>query len=107
MPHPSDQELIDRWRGEPAPLLPILHAFHDRDGYLSDAALSAIALALRIPVADLFGTVTFYHHFSREAPGQAAPRICTGPVCRLRGGEEMLAALADSRGHIHALRRAL
>jgi NADH-quinone oxidoreductase subunit F len=95
MPHPSDQELIDRWRQEPAPLLPILHAFHDRDGYLSDAALTTIATALRIPVADLFGTITFYHHFSREAPGQAAPRICTGPVCRLRGGEAMLAALAD------------
>ncbi len=95
MSHPSDQELIDRWRQEPAPLLPILHAFHDRDGYLSDAALTTIATALRIPVADLFGTVTFYHHFSREAPGQAAPRICTGPVCRLRGGEEMVAALTE------------
>ncbi|MBP7962487.1 MAG: NAD(P)H-dependent oxidoreductase subunit E [Caldilineaceae bacterium] len=96
MPHPSDQELIDRWREEPAPLLPILHAFHDRDGYLSDAALTTIALALRIPVADLFGTVTFYHHFSREVPGQVAPRVCTGPVCCLRGGEEMLAALAEA-----------
>ncbi len=95
MSHPSNQELIDRWKSEPAPLLPILHAFHDRDGYLSDDAIGAVALALRIPVADLFGTVTFYHHFSREAPGQAAPRICTGPVCRLRGGAEMVAALAE------------
>jgi formate dehydrogenase subunit gamma len=44
-------------------LLPLLHAFHDRDGYLSDDALRAVATALRIPLADLYGTVTFYHHF--------------------------------------------
>ncbi|MEZ4713700.1 MAG: NADH-ubiquinone oxidoreductase-F iron-sulfur binding region domain-containing protein [Caldilineaceae bacterium] len=91
----SNQELIDRWRDEPAPLLPLLHAFHDRDGYLSEEALRAISQALRIPLADLYGTVTFYHHFSRDPQQlQSAPRVCTGPVCCLRGGREMLDALA-------------
>ncbi|MCX6044782.1 MAG: NAD(P)H-dependent oxidoreductase subunit E [Chloroflexi bacterium] len=94
-PGSTDSELIERWRGEPAPLLALLHAFHDRDGYLSETALRAIAQNLRMPLADLFGTVTFYHHFSREPQGLNAPRICTGPVCSLRGGREMLAALAS------------
>ena len=35
----SNQELIDRFKDEPAPLLPILHAFHDRDGFLSEEAI--------------------------------------------------------------------
>ena len=91
---PTDQELIERWRNEPAPLLPLLHAFHDRDGYLSDEAIRAVAAGLRIPVADLFGTVTFYHHFSRRPPGQQAPRVCTGPVCRQQGADALLASLA-------------
>ena len=89
----TDQALIDYWRHEPAPLLPLLHAFHDRDHYLSEPALRAIATALRISLADLYGTVTFYHHFSREPQGQNTPRVCTGPVCCLRGGPEILAAL--------------
>jgi len=55
----TDQALIEQWQQQPAPLLPLLHAFHDRDGYLSEAALRAIAQALRIPLADLYGTVTF------------------------------------------------
>ncbi|NNC88904.1 MAG: hypothetical protein HKN82_10650 [Akkermansiaceae bacterium] len=93
MPSPSDQELIGRWKGEPAPLLPLLHAFHDRDGWLTDEALAAVAAGLRIPIADLYGTVTFYHHFSRQPPGKAAPRVCTGNVCGLNGGRELLAAL--------------
>lgn len=96
MPTPSDDELIERWRPEPAPLLPLLHAFHDRDGYLSDEALRAVGRGLRIPLADLFGTVTFYHHFSRTPPGRAAPRVCDGPVCQLRGAPALLAGLPDA-----------
>ena len=90
---PTNQELIKRWRDEPAPLLPLLHAFHDRDSFISEEALRDIARGLKIPLADLFGTVTFYPHFSRTAPGQSAPRVCTGPVCCLRGGKALLEAL--------------
>jgi NADH-quinone oxidoreductase subunit F len=93
MTFPSDTELIARWKQEPAPLLPILHAFHDRDGYLSDEALGEIAMNLRIPLADLFGTVTFYHHFSREPGGLEAPRVCTGPICKMNGADALLDGL--------------
>ena len=54
MSQPTDRELIDRWKSEQAPLLPLLHAFHDRDGFLSDDALRVVAEGLRIPIADLF-----------------------------------------------------
>ena len=91
---PSDQELIERWRGEPAPLLPLLHAFHDRDGFLSDGVLRAVAAGLGLPLADLYGTVTFYHHFAREPLGRGRPRVCDGPICRLNGSLELLAELA-------------
>ena len=89
----SDQELVDQWKNEPAPLLPLLHAFHDRDGYLSDDALRAVSEGLKTPLADLYGTVTFYHHFSRTPGGLSAPRICTGNICCLRGGNEILEEL--------------
>ena len=95
MATPTNREVIAQWRDEPAPLLALLHAFHDRDGFISEAALRDIAVGLRIPLAELFGTLTFYHHFSREAPGQQAPRVCTGPVCRLQGGLEILDALKE------------
>ncbi len=95
MTAPTNREVIAQWRDEPAPLLSLLHAFHDRDGFISEAVLRAIAVGLRIPLAELFGTLTFYHHFAREAPGQSSPRVCTGPVCRLQGGLEILEALKD------------
>ncbi len=93
MPTPTDEQLIGRWKGEPAPLLPLLHAFHTRDGHLSEEAIRTIAQGLRIPLADLFGTVTFYHHLGRTPGSLEQPRVCTGPVCRLRGAGALMEAL--------------
>ncbi len=94
MTRTTDDELIACWRDEPAPLLPVLHAFHDRDGYLSDDALRAVAHGLRIPLADLYGTVTFYHHIARIEGGKQRPRVCDGPVCKLNGCDALLDQLA-------------
>lgn len=95
MKTPTNRELIERWYREPAPLLPLLHAFHDRDGFISDESLRDAAVGLKIPLADLFGIVTFYHHFSRNPPGQTAPRVCMGPVCSMVGGKEILDSLKN------------
>lgn len=89
----ANEELIARWKDAEAPLLPLLHAFHDRDGHLNEEALRDISEGMKIPLAELYGTVTFYHHFARTSPGQSAPRVCTGPVCCLQGGKELLAEL--------------
>lgn len=97
-PDPTNADLVARWKEEPAPLLPLLHAFHERDGYLSEDALRAVSRGLRIPIADLFGTVTFYHHFSRDPGGLDRPRVCNGPVCSMRGTDVLLASLRAA-GH--------
>jgi len=95
----TNEEIIAHWSSEPAPLLPILHAFHDRDGYLSGEVLREVSKSLRIPLADLFGTVTFYHHFSRDPGGRDAPKVCTGPVCALKGSLGLLGELVAKGGH--------
>jgi len=52
--------------------------------------MRVISKELRIPLADLYGTVTFYHHLATEPRGAQAPRVCTGTVCRLNGATELL-----------------
>lgn len=95
---PSNDELIAHAKTEEAPLLPLLHRFHERDGYLSEEALRAVSKGLRIPIADLFGTITFYHHFAREDGGFEAPRVCTGPICCLKGAHELVDGLEGATG---------
>lgn len=95
MSTPSNAELIARWKDQQAPLLPLLHDLHSRDGYLSEEALRDVAKGLRIPIADLFGTVTFYHHFARDEGGKARPRVCTSPICSCRGAQELIDELTN------------
>lgn len=90
---PTDHELVERWRERAAPLLPLLHEFHERDGHLSDSALAAVSEGLRMPIAELYGATTFYHHLDREPGGFRRPRVCAGPVCALNGAREALEAL--------------
>ena len=37
----TNEELIGQWKNQPAPLLPLLHAFHDRDVAPEGKSLSA------------------------------------------------------------------
>jgi len=92
---PTDQQLIESWVDEPAPLLGVLHAFNDRDGFVSGEAMRKISSALKIPLAELYGTVTFYHHLGRDESERGRPRVCTGPVCRQRGADRLLRELSS------------
>ena len=84
---PKEIQSVAELKAQPAPLLLLLDAFHRQDDYLTPDALRAIADGLRIPLADLYGTVTFYHHLAQGDNRRTHPRVCTGPVCRLRGAE--------------------
>lgn len=77
---------LSRFDGQPAPFLAVLHDLQDRLGWLPEPALRELSAALRIPLADLFGTVSFYHYFRLSpADGEAPTAPCSGPACRLRG----------------------
>lgn len=84
---PREKQIVAHLNQQPAPLLLLLDAFHRQDDCLTPEALRAIADGLRIPLADLYGTVTFYHHLAQGDDRRTHPRVCTGPVCRLRGAE--------------------
>ncbi|MEO8277327.1 MAG: NAD(P)H-dependent oxidoreductase subunit E, partial [Thermoanaerobaculia bacterium] len=79
-------------------LLPALHAVQDRVGWVSEGAINYICLRLTIPPADAWGVVTFYHLLSTTPRPNAVAHICDDLACRLRGAEELCAALAEELG---------
>ena len=92
----TDDQILARWRQEPASLLPLFHAFCERDGYVSAAAVRGIAEALRLPIAEIFGTLTFYHHLARDPGGHNQPRVCIGPICKIYGADDLLRETAGA-----------
>jgi NADH-quinone oxidoreductase subunit F len=56
-------------------------------GWLPRPALTRIAHALKIPLADVFGVTEFYTMFYTEPVGKKIIRICEDASCALRGAQ--------------------
>jgi len=92
------QALVAEFRPGSADLLPALHKVQHRYGYIPKEAISVVARQLRLGEAHVYGAVTFYAEL-RTIP-QPETRIdwCSGPACRLKGGERVRAVLEAMLG---------
>ncbi|MCX8006117.1 MAG: formate dehydrogenase subunit gamma [Burkholderiaceae bacterium] len=81
--------------GQPGALLPVLHAVQDALGYVPPQAIEPIARALNLSRAEVYGVLTFYHHFRREPPGRHVLQLCQAEACQSMGARA-LAAQAQS-----------
>ena len=81
-------------RGREA-LLPLLWEVQTAAGHISAEAVHHISHLLRVPEAEIYGVIGFYSLFHAEATGDSIIRVCTDPVCGLRGSDALLAALPD------------
>jgi len=75
---------------EPGELINVLHKAQGTFGYLPAEVQEVIAAELNIPVAQVYGVVTFYSYFSMIPKGQHPISICTGTACYVRGAEKVL-----------------
>lgn len=78
-------ELLAKYPGQQAWLLPILHEVHHAYGYLSRDSIEAIAEHVGMTPAQVYGMITFYSEFRTEPVGETMIRFCHGPACYLRG----------------------
>jgi NADH-quinone oxidoreductase subunit E len=45
---------------------------------------------LRVPLARIYGVITFYHFFRLKKPGRHLISVCMGTASYLRGGEDLV-----------------
>jgi NADH-quinone oxidoreductase E subunit len=79
-------------------LLPALHIAQRELGWLPDEAIAAVAAELDVPVADVYGVVTFYDLYHQKPVGRHRIRVCTNLSCQLRGSEEIMETLHQELG---------
>ncbi len=80
-------------------LLEHLHRLQDHYGHLAARHLRALASWMRLPMAAVYETATFYAHFDFVDDGEVPPppltvRVCDSLPCQLAGAEALRAALA-------------
>ncbi|HSS64986.1 MAG TPA: NAD(P)H-dependent oxidoreductase subunit E, partial [Gammaproteobacteria bacterium] len=84
-------------------LIEYLHLIQDAHRCLSAEHLAALAEEMRIPMAEVYETATFYAHFDVLKEGEAPPpaitvRVCDSITCEMMGAEPLLDALQKKAG---------
>jgi NADP-reducing hydrogenase subunit HndA len=72
-------------------LINVLHKTQSEFGYLPAEVQEVISDKMGIPVAKVYGVITFYSFFTMKPKGQHPISVCTGTACYVRGAENVLA----------------
>ena len=75
------QAIIDQWKDQTGPLLPILIAIKKAGGDFDHALIKTIAEALNLSQAEVHGVISFYEDLHRENK-QPVLKICAAEACQ-------------------------
>ena len=83
-------EIIEKYRGQEGTLITILQEAQELYGYLPEEAILHICRKTKVPVARVYGVITFYAQFYLERRGRHTVRACRGTACHVRGAKPIL-----------------
>ena len=83
-------QIIEKYKDDQGPLIPVLHEAQRIFGYLPFEVQLQISEGLGIPLAEVYGVVTFYTGFSIKPKGKYRINVCLGTACYVKGAEAVL-----------------
>ena len=89
---------VEEWREKPGNLIMILHKVQEEYGYVPREVALELAKVMDVPLARIYGVVTFYHFFKLDKPGRNKISICMCTACYLKGGEDIISELENLLG---------
>ncbi|MDF2524509.1 MAG: NADH-quinone oxidoreductase, subunit [Clostridiales bacterium] len=92
------QEVIEKYRDTRGALIPVLHEAQNLYGYLPASVQKKIAEGLNIPLAEIYGVVTFYTQFSLKPKGKFKVNVCLGTACYVKGAGKILDRFKEKLG---------
>jgi formate dehydrogenase subunit gamma len=95
----SIADILAEHKDREGPLLPILHDVQKAFDHVSEDAMREIASALNLTRAEVYGVVSFYHDFRKEAEARPVLKLCRAEACKARG-VEALVPIADNQSRI-------
>ncbi|MBR4723140.1 MAG: NAD(P)H-dependent oxidoreductase subunit E, partial [Clostridia bacterium] len=75
------REVIKKHKGENGAAIPVLHEAQDIYGYLPIEVQKIISEGLGVPLAEIYGIVTFYTQFSLYPKFEYDVRVCLCTAC--------------------------
>ena len=80
-------EIVSRYKDEKTPLMMILESIQSEYGYIPLEVQELVSELTGIPVAEIYGVVTFYSFFSLTPKGKYVIGVCLGTACYVKGSQ--------------------
>ncbi|MCH8977432.1 MAG: NAD(P)H-dependent oxidoreductase subunit E, partial [Proteobacteria bacterium] len=79
-------------------LIENLHKIQDHYHHISNRHILALAIDMSLPMAEIYETATFYHHFdvlneNEPPPPTKTIRVCESLTCEMFGAKELIKQL--------------
>ena len=84
------KEILNKYKQDKDNLIQILNEVQEFYGYVPEKAQKAISEYLNIPMAEIYGVVTFYSRFTLKPKGKYHIAVCLGTACFVKGSEKIL-----------------
>ncbi len=81
---------INEWKDKPGTLIMLLHRIQQEFTYIPREAAEKLSRMIGIPLAKIYGVITFYHFFKTTKPGKNRIAVCLGTACYLKGAQDLL-----------------
>lgn len=95
---PELEKFIEEWRVKPGNLIMVLHKTQSEYGYIPRDVAFKIGKLLDVPLAKIYGVISFYHFFKTVKPGKNIISVCMGTACYLKGGQDLIEELENVLG---------
>ena len=79
-------------------LMPVLQQAQELYGYLPIEVQTMIAKGLDIPLAEVYGVVTFYGQFTLNPKGSYRIAVCLGTACYVKGSGDVINKITQKLG---------
>lgn len=73
-------------------LIQVLHRAQHIIGYLPKEAQIFVSKKLNVPVAKIYGVISFYSYFTDEPRGKYVIQVCIGTGCFVKGADKVMEA---------------
>ena len=84
------KEIVEKYSKEKNQLIAILNDVQEKYGYIPKKAQMVISEELEIPMAEIYGVITFYSRFTLAPKGKYNISICLGTACYVKGAQKLL-----------------
>jgi len=92
------RDLAARYPVARSAVMPALYIAQQEEGYITPAALQAVAEATGLIVDDVESVATFYTMYYRQQPGKKVIKVCTSISCYLRNCDTLVSQLEQRLG---------